>query len=218
MSELLHPSQISASESLAVLHLFGAFGPNARSTAGFQTSTQNSLGWIFHIQYTFTDYSDYSHSYKINQPPVSTNIVLKINQPTVLCHHRSQTCCHRTSKVSQSDSKAFEGEKKITSVILLRKKRVKMAKTAKNQVVLILAGLKQRGICNRTLYLRNVCSTLKINWYLAPPFIGSQAEIFGFTQQQTHGSALLRKAFSVVCLLTCHMPRGKGDTECIQST
>ena len=41
MSELLHPSQISASESLAVLHLFGAFGPNARSTAGNQTTNHS---------------------------------------------------------------------------------------------------------------------------------------------------------------------------------
>ncbi len=36
-------SFISASESLAALHLFGAFGPNARSTLGLQASTQKSF-------------------------------------------------------------------------------------------------------------------------------------------------------------------------------
>ena len=211
-------SSISASESLAALRLFGAFGPNAKSTAGFQTSTQNSLGWIFHLQYTFTDYSDYTHSYKINQPPVSTNIVLKINQPTVLCHDRSQTCCHRTSKVSQSDSKAFAGEKKITSVILLRKKRVKMAKTAENQVVLIFGWLKTK----RHLwpdFLSVWCMFYPKNQLVSCATIDRQPgwDIW-FHPAANVWSALLRKVFSVVCHLTCHMPRGKGDTECIQST
>ena len=82
-------------------------------------------------------------------------------------------------------------------------------KRQKIRLFWFLAGLKQRGICDRIFYLCDVCSTLKINWYLAPPLIGSQAEIFGFTQQQTHEVRCFAKCsvLFVISLVTCQEER-----------